>query len=154
MFQRIIKGILRKEREVIKPLHTAIVEWRIVAPAAAASYAESRHIIVIHIENFLYRERDAVSICIAAFDPRWCEDIQLIRWRRVLSDERLQKDVISHYSVCESSGGYRNSQHQRESADVFHSRLHGRAHGRLRVAPRPTREQESRGAGATPHPQT
>src|SRR5579864_5125687 len=121
MLQRIIKGILRKEREVVKPLHTAIVEWRIVAPAAAAPYAESRHIIVIHIENFLYREREAVSICIAAFDPRRCEDVQLIRWRRVLGNDRLQKDVISHHSVCESSSGYRNSQYQSKSADVSHS---------------------------------
>src|ERR1700682_1231072 len=58
MFQRIIKGVLPKEREVIKPLYAAIVEWRNMAPAAAASYTESRHIGVIPIENFLPREID------------------------------------------------------------------------------------------------
>src|ERR1700751_5564294 len=134
MLQRIIKGILPKEREVVKPLHSTVVERRNVGPAASASYAESRHIIVIRIENFLYRKPDVVSICIAASYPRRCEDIQLIRGRRVLSNDRFQKDVISHYSVCESSSGYHNNQYQSESADVSHASLPGRAHGRLRVA--------------------
>src|ERR1700693_3266312 len=120
VLQRIIERVLPKEREVPKALHPAIVEWRNMAPVVAASYAESRHKIVIHIENFLDRESDAVSICIAASDPRRGEDVELIRRRGILSNQGLQKNIISDYPVCESSGRYRDGHYQRESAYSSH----------------------------------
>src|SRR5262245_7772714 len=149
MLQRIIKGVLSKEREIVEALHTAFDEWRNVAPTVAAAYAESRHIIVIDTENFLDRELDAVCICITALDPRRCENVQLIRRRGVLSNERLQKYVISHHSMCENIGGYRENQHQRESAWASHSRLQGHVGGRLPGRLRCPRDRRAASRNAT-----
>jgi len=55
---------------------------------------------------------DAVGIRIAAPDPRWLQNVQLIRWSGILSDKRLQKHVIADHSVGERRTGVARDQPQ------------------------------------------
>jgi hypothetical protein len=38
-------------------------------------------------------------ICIATFDPGWCENIQLVRWGGILSNNRFEEDVITNNAM-------------------------------------------------------
>jgi len=54
VIQRVIERVLGKQGQVVEPLQARSLVRRRVTPVAAASDAESWHVVVIHVENFLH----------------------------------------------------------------------------------------------------